>query len=212
MKAQWQRLALVLALVGMVSACGKKDEGSPAVGGSGAPVVGGGASGTGSGGTGGGKVANVLQPIAEGLEWTYEFVSDFAPCPKGEAVMKVTGKVPQPGGPDYFVVQSLSGSAANMCLPMGGYRNDGEALVLLLDKWYPMLDAKIEKGHKWEHLYGKFEYSEARSEVKVPAGTFKDCWVRLQPTEKIKTTFCRGVGLVEVEGPDFKGQLTKKNF
>ena len=77
---------------------------------------------------------------------------------------------------------------------------DGDQVILVdFEDPYFMLDEPVEDGAVWETALDGNPYSytwESVGSVTVPAGTFDDCWKRVDMNTQQYLTYCRGIGRV----------------
>ena len=79
-------------------------------------------------------------------------------------------------------------------------RFDGDRVLLAgYDEPYLMLNEPVTDGFEWETVLNTAEYTyrwESIDTMKVPAGTFNDCWKRVDVKTEQYLTYCRGIGRV----------------
>lgn len=144
-----------------------------------------------------GPVADDLFPMPEGASWTYEVTGDGAICPTGSQTATV-GTTVDAGGRQATEYITFCGGRVH---PVIAAPSGVEIYIESADSWSVMLDTPIEDGHSWTFAAYDNEYTyEDAGTITVPAGTFDNCWTRLDslgPT----STYCPGIGKVREERP-----------
>jgi hypothetical protein len=179
------------------------------------------ASSTGDGAPPGPPDERIL-PLAEGRRWTY----DTHPVDGGRPTPCVGPQTAEVLGPGNTYDGGPSLRYKPLCaapIPFVDVVGTDDHLVayILNDAGVPTslpvlyIDGPVEEGHQWSYNPSvRFEWRDAGPQT-VPAGTFTDCWVRVQvsPADPADSViYCRGVGQVRHFSPDFTAELSSKTF
>ena len=101
------------------------------------------------------------------------------------------------------------------CSETESYSTPGgdEVDVDVLGTWLVLVDPLLQNGHSWSYgSYTTFTWQLVPS-VTVPAGTYTDCWTAVSSSSTYPTsTYCRGIGPVEVQSDSSDQQLTATSF
>ncbi len=160
--------------------------------------------------------AKVLYPLAKGYEWTYKVASvgGGAACDAGTHSAKVV-KESTVDGKSVFDITSFCTAVSTP--PQFAAGEGDEVLQYYGGKWLSTVHTPLKEGETWTYYNTSYTWKKA-GRVKVPAGTFSDCWTAEQNVSYTAyQTYCRGVGLVRSYSSDLNGngwdaQLLKKNF
>ena len=155
---------------------------------------------------------DVLFPHAAGTWWTYRFVHEPGAtdpgCQEGEWTARIIDVTTTDGVEtvSYLTPCAEDDEQNEHTLQFEGDR----VLVIAYEEPYVMLDTPVEDGYSWDTLWASDTYSYTWREagaVTVPAGTFSDCWDRVDQATDEYYTYCRGVGRVSSVNADFHTEL-----
>ena len=141
-----------------------------------------------------------LFPHAVGNYWTYlyEYSGAIGSCAEGEWTARMTEMSELDDVETYTYLNPCVTGAEQIEFPL---QFDGDRVLLVgYDTPYVMLDAPVTDGYEWQTLLDvtEFTYSwQSVATVTVDAGTFNDCWKRIDMNSGAYLTYCRGVGRVE---------------
>jgi len=173
-------------------------------GGAGAGGTAGSAGSAGSAGAGGGAelVAADLLPLAVGNTWTYSATDLYSGCEMLN-VLEVVSTEMHEGRMAYRVTESCTPDSDSWLSEVDG------AIESFGAEWQVSMGMPVAAGTTWP--YGtaiEFGWEEAGT-VTVQAGTFENCWSRINvttPTD-MKRTYCPGVGRVLDARDDQRSEL-----
>jgi len=128
-------------------------------------------------------------PLLPNWGWAYDVESE------GRKVLALYSVVERRG--DVAIIKNGDDRIEYLIQPDGIARRDGSLPGDYLVK------LPVFVGAKWLVANGQATVVEARRDVSLPSGTFRDCAlveeVRGQPNRITRTTYCKGVGPVEIE-------------
>lgn len=150
-----------------------------------------------------------LLPIASGNNWYYqlEIVGQGPNCLIDIGNSMYAGGFVLPDGREAMNFQGFCVDVFLFVIGTGDrvetYDEDGQLVVVSLDE--PVAD-----GHSWEASPGRtFTWNREPAPVTVPAGTFEDCWTRVEVGLPYTSTYCRGVGKVREALGDVDGYVAE---
>jgi hypothetical protein len=128
-------------------------------------------------------------PLLSGWGWAFEIERD------GNKVLAPYAVVERAA--DLAVVKNGDERITYAIRPDGIARRDGDAVGDF------MLRVPVRKGTTWPVQGGDATIVEVGARVALPSGTYSDCAVveevRRDPSRVTRTTYCRGVGPVDIE-------------
>jgi hypothetical protein len=138
-----------------------------------------------------------LLPLAVDRTWTYDVTSTYPSCPGGTKEQRVLGTDTIDGRTVFRVL--------GFCGIEGATFVDGDVVEDHYDwgpvGWTRSLDEPVEDGHAWTTTNGSATFG-----MHYERASGDDCWTVVQEVSYTsRWTYCRGVGLVELEMIDLGG-------
>ena|GEM_PF-1681639 len=166
----------------------------------------GGRGGQGGGGAGGEEgvnqatLADALFPLTQDNSWTYVVIKDVdGECDQVYLTERIYD-VDDIGGREAPVISQLCGLSSK------GFDSrltaaNGQVYQWLSPRWNRILPMPLQEGYTWTIVNGPTFRWKYEGEVKVPAGTFQECWTRdhvpaVGQRQGPSNTYCPGIGRV----------------
>lgn len=141
-----------------------------------------------------------LFPLAVNRTWGYKLVnSGGAGCKATDNQLRVTGTTTLGGKTAYQAVLPCTNGQVQSFAFSGD-----QVWTWVNSSWVSYIDKPLETDHYWPTPLGTFTW-DAMPSVNTPAGTFTDCWARMESNTSSYTTFCRGVGIVSIHNDNGQG-------
>ncbi len=148
--------------------------------------------------------ARELQPLAANSRWTYQVsvAGEGGPCAAGDHSSTLE--------PGKLVTEQAVFTQTSFCDDSKvQVSRAGDQIQELVDgSWRTTLAMPLQEGVTWESAPGKRFHWHRIGWVKVLAGTFPECWERIEEGGSNRArVYCAGVGLVSEVAPEYVAEL-----